>query len=225
MEWFDNWWSGLKLFEQVMYLIAIPSSLLLVIQTVLLAIGAAHGAGADMSLDNPSDVSGLDLQDCDVHGDIHGDVHGDVHDVHGGGHSHEFGIASLFTLQGVTSFFCVFGWVGALLVGGGVPAVIAAPVAFALGFLAMYGIAKLIRLSAKLAYDGTLNINSLLGENGTVYLKIPPKGEGQGKVTVQTGERFVELEAVSEDEAEIPSNTLIRVVDVLGGNVLVVERE
>jgi len=232
MAGFNEWWSGLSLFVQVMYLIAIPSSLLLVVQTVLLAIGAAHGGGGDLS--NPSDVSGLDMHGDVGHDGVFGDVHDGSADVHGCGHDahaqdgsppHDFSIASLFTLQGVTSFLCVFGWVGALLASGGVPAIIAGLVAFALGFLAMFGIAKLVRLSAKLAYDGTLNINGLLGETGTVYLKIPSKGNGQGKVTVQSGERLTELEAVSEEEAEIPSGTIVRVVDIIGGNVLVVERD
>ena len=244
MEWFENWWSGLKLLEQVMYCIAIPSSLLLFIQTILLAIGAAGAGSGDMF--NPSDTSGLDMygDTGDIGGDFDTDFDTDFDagdagaqpegsfisdgSAHGrsrgaGSQTREFGIANLFTLQGITAFLCVFGWMGALMASGGVFAPLALGAAFLLGFIVMYGIAKFVQYSAKLAYNGTLNMNSLLGENGTVYIKIPPKGAGQGKVMVQTTDRFVEFEAVSEGEAEIPSNTPIRVVDILGGNVLVVE--
>ena len=56
MEWFNNWWNTLGLFEQIMYCVAIPSTLILLIQTIMLILGFGHsGAGV-----NPSDTSGFD---------------------------------------------------------------------------------------------------------------------------------------------------------------------
>ena len=52
------WWEGLSAMLKVLYCIAIPSTLLLVIQTILTLTGFGEGgAGA-----NPSDTSGLDLE-------------------------------------------------------------------------------------------------------------------------------------------------------------------
>jgi hypothetical protein len=76
-----------------------------------------------------------------------------------------------------------------------------------------------------MVHSGNLDVKNLLGELGTVYLVIPPKGEGYGKVMIQTSERYVEFEATSEEETPIPGDTPIRVIDILGGNVLVVERQ
>jgi membrane-bound ClpP family serine protease len=90
------------------------------------------------------------------------------------------------------------------------------------GVLAMIGVAKIIHLSAKLAQNGTLDSRRLLGESGTVYVTIP--ADGKGKVMVQSAERYVECEAVSEDGKELKSGNDIRVVDVVGG-VLVVTQD
>ena len=56
MEWFSLWWNGLKLVEQILYCIAIPASLILIIQTVIMLLGIGHGGEGF----NPSDTSGFD---------------------------------------------------------------------------------------------------------------------------------------------------------------------
>ena len=194
MEWVSTWWSGLVLTEQVLFCIAIPATLILIIQAVLILVGAGDdGAGGDF---DGGDASG----------------------------SAEFGVASLFTLQGVASFFCVFGWVAISMFRTGFPLIFAALVAAILGFVTMFAIAKLMIQISKLAHTGNLDINNLVGCSGTVYLRIPPKGEGKGKVMVQTSERLVEFNAVSETDEEIPNNAQIKVIDILGENVLKVER-
>jgi len=194
MEWFGNWWSGLDLVEQILYCIALPSTLLLIIQAVLIVVGA----GGD-------DAGGGDFDDS------------------GGGESGEFGVASLFTLQGISSFLCVFGWVSILLYQGGVPLILSVVVSGLLGFIVMYAIAKIMMYLTRLAHCGTLEVKNLLGGTGTVYLTIPPKGQGKGKVTICMSERLVEFDAVSEVDDEIANNAQIRVIDILGENILVVE--
>ncbi|MCR4780170.1 MAG: hypothetical protein K5876_03640, partial [Ruminiclostridium sp.] len=62
MEWFENWWNGLELFEQIMYCVAVPATLILLIQTIMIIFGFGHdGAGV-----NPSDTSGIEGLDGDV---------------------------------------------------------------------------------------------------------------------------------------------------------------
>ena len=62
MEWFSEWWNGLELFTQVMYCVALPSTLILIIQSIMIIAGfGGDGAGV-----NPSDTSGLG--DVDVSG-------------------------------------------------------------------------------------------------------------------------------------------------------------
>lgn len=228
MEWFSNWWQTLNFIEQVLYCIAIPATLILLIQTILLIVGiGGSGEGIDIS-----DTSGLDTGDF---GGIDGDAFdfdsavGDV-DIDTGGADggdgfvpHEMGLLSLFTMQGIVSFFCIFSWSAIILVAV-LNTLFALAIAFVLGFLSMAGVAQIIRLSSKLAQNGTLNMKVLLGETGTVYLPIPANGKGHGKVYVQLSERFIECDALCESEKSLPTNTTIRVVDILAGNVLVVEQ-
>lgn len=201
MEWVSHWWNALVLTEQILFCIALPASLVLVIQAVLIVIGAG-GDGIDGG-DGFDGAEGFDGGD--------------------GSGTNDFGAASMFTLQGIASFFCVFGWVSIFTYRTGFPLLIAVVIAAVLGFITMYAIAKVMMYLTKLAQSGTLDVKNLLGSSGTVYLRIPPKGEGKGKVTIQTSERLVEFDAVSEIATEIPNNAGIRVIDILGENVLVVE--
>ena len=236
MEWFSTWWGNLEFIEQILYAIAIPSSLVLIIQIILIFVGAAGGGVDSGGFDSGLDTgfgdgfdsgldtgfgdgldTGLDMPDIS-------DV-SDISDNSGNSGKSDFSVASMFTVQGVASFFCVFGWASLLIYKSGLPWFLALIVSFLLGFAVMYASALILRKIMKLEHSGTLNVKNLLGSSGTVYLSIPPKGEGSGKVTVQTSERYVEFDAVSNEEISIPNNTQIRVIDITGNNILVVERE
>ena len=223
MEWFSAWWQTLDLFSQIMYCVALPATLILLIQTVMIILGFGHsGAGI-----NPSDTSGFDGGadiDTDMSGgDLDGNLDTDM-DYSDGSSPGDLGTLNFFTVQGVVTFLCVFGWSGILIYGftGNIP--LALILAFVLGAAAMYGVAKLIWASKKLAHNGTLNVRNMLGASGTVYLVIPAGGEGRGKVNISSGERFVEFDAVTEDHESLPDGTPVRVTDILGDNVLVVEK-
>lgn len=222
MEWLSTWWGGLDIFSQILYCISIPSTLILIIQTILIIAGFGD-SGPDTNL---SDTSGLDLPDGGVDFDggtdlsgIDGDVSG--HDV---GNSADAGAMHLFTFQGIITFLCVFAWSAILTYMGTNSILLSLLVGFVLGAGAMFGVAKIIQASAKLAQNGNINAKNYLGELGTVYLVIPAAEKGRGKVNISLGERYVEFDAITEDADDIPSGTSVRVVDVRSESLLVVER-
>lgn len=200
-----EWWASLGIAAQVFYCIAIPSTIVIIIQTFLLLIGA----GGDSASTEMPDVT--DIPD----GGIHDGTAGDAAD---------FGTMQLFTLQGIMTFLCVFGWTGVICLSLGLHVAIAVVVGIVLGFLAMLGVAKLIQLSAKLTQSGNIELVKLLGEKCRVYIPIPADASGQGKVTVSTGERFIELEAMTDDRELIPTGVEVRIIDIRG-DVLIVEKE
>ncbi len=200
-----EWWASLGIAAQVFYCIAIPSTIVIIIQTILLLIGA----GGDSASTEMPDVT--DIPD----GGIHDGTAGDAAD---------FGTMQLFTLQGIMTFLCVFGWTGVICLSLGLHVAIAVVVGIVLGFLAMLGVAKLIQLSAKLTQSGNIELVKLLGEKCRVYIPIPADASGQGKVTVSTGERFIELEAMTDDRELIPTGAEVRIIDIRG-DVLIVEKE
>lgn len=222
MEWFSVWWNGLKLVEQVLYCIAVPASLILVIQTVIMLIGIGNGGEGF----NPSDTSGLDAPDSfdtDVSFDGSADADMDLsnHDINNPADIADF---RLLSVQSVIAFLTIFGWSGITAISNGMAEWAALLLAAALGFGAMFLVAKIIQWSSKLAQNGTFNVKNLLGECGTVYIPIPEKGKGMGKINVSCGERFMEYDAVTEEQETLNTGTAVRVVDIIAGSTLVVEK-
>lgn len=226
MEWFSEWWSGLGIFLQVMYCIALPATIILIIQAVMIILG--FGGDGDMGVD-VSDTSGLDAPDVNM---INTDIPdipdaADITDAvttHDGGNPSDMGTMHFFTIQGFITFLTVFGWSGIICYGSTNNIFLTVIVAFVLGALAMFGVAKLMQLSGKLAQNGTINMRNLLGAKGTVYLVIPASGEGKGKVNITTDERSLEFDAITDGKDSIGNGAEIRVTDIRTGNLLVVEK-
>lgn len=224
-----EWWGSLSMLSRVLYCIAVPSTLILLLQTIFSITGI--GDDADVNL---SDTGGIDMDtdvDIDIDADANIDVDTDIGDdicpngdngsvthVHG-----NFSSLRLFTLQGIVAFLAVFGWVSIAAVSGGIPGVGAVTLGFVAGFFAMYGVAKLIQISGRLAENGTVDFRNAIGETAAVYIPIPPSGEGEGKVTLTLQGRFMECNAVSNEKELLKTGTVVRVTD-LNGEVLVVEK-
>ena len=222
MEWFSVWWNGLRLVEQVLYCIAVPASLILIIQTIIMLIGLGGGGEGF----NPSDTSGLDLPDSfdtDIDFDASGDIDADLsnHDISNPSDIADF---RLLSVQSVIAFLTIFGWSGITALSNGMVEWAALLLAAALGFGAMFLVAKIIQWSSKLAQNGTFNVKNLLGESGTVYIPIPEKGKGVGKINISCGERFMEFDAVTEEQETLKTGAPVRVVDIISGSTLVVEK-
>lgn len=232
-----EWWESLSTLSRVLYCIAVPSTLILLLQTIFSVAGIGDDGdinlsdtggidmGGDVDLDVGADIdfdvdTDVDIGvDTDIDGDVcpHGDTDSVTH-VHG-----SFATLRLFTLQGIVAFLAVFGWVSIAAVSGGIPGVGAIVLGFVAGFFAMYGVAKLVQISGKLAENGTVDFRNAIGETAAVYIPIPPNGEGEGKVTLTLQGRFMECSAVSNEKELLKTGTIVRVTD-LNGETLVVER-
>lgn len=200
-----EWWNGLQLIEQIFYLIAIPSTIILVLQTILLLFGFGHDSDTDIDHD-----AGMD-------NDFDHDADGDIgHD--GSGADHVGGLRML-TVRGFVAFFAMCGWVGVALLDMDVQPVIAVCIAILAGLLSMLLVAVVMRFAIKMQQSGNLDIKNAVGLTGEVYIPIP--AEGKGKVTLVIQERFMELDAVSPGEA-LKTGQRIKVTDVTESNTLVV---
>lgn len=224
-----EWWNSLGITMQAFYCIAIPATLIIVIQTILLMIGIGHG-GEGVEFSDTSGIDGLgDVPDmpADIPTDMPGAhaIDGCEHTAIGdGSNPADFSTMQLFTLQGIMTFLCVFGWTGIICTSLGLHVAIAIIIALVLGFLAMLGVAKVLQLTRKLTQDGSLDVRRLLGEKGRVYIPIPANESGEGKVTIAAGERFIELSAVTDEQDTIPTGTQVRIIDVRG-DVVAVEKD
>ena len=211
-----DWWNSLGLALQVFYCIAIPATLILVIQTILSFFGFGEDADADVDTDVDADVAPDDLPSEGVFGENGiSEVESDF-DADG---------LRLFTLRGIIAFFTVFGWVGVTMLEAGVALLITLPVALISGFAIMLLLAILMKIMMKLRNDGNLDIRNAVGASGKVYLTIPPARSGSGKVQILLQGSLVEREAVTDEEEAIPTGSEIVVLSVSSGTDLVVRRK
>lgn len=240
----NAWWASLTWLEKIFAYVAFPATLLLLLQTLMLLFGLGNDsdgdadAGADLDGDGVPDldldgdgVPDLDLDgdgvpDIDLDGDgVPDDVDADGDGIPDTGHSGLFAGLKLFTLRGIVAFLAVCGWGGLWLLRMGMHPIFAVFLAIAMGFWAMLLMALFLRVALKLQDDGTLDFRNALGTAGTVYLTIPARRAGEGKVHVVVQDQLRELEAVTDEEAPIPTGSEIVVVGLSGGNTLVVCRK
>lgn len=205
----------MTLVSQIFYCIAIPSTLLLLIQTILMLIGMGEDA-----TDAASDIGEVDVPDGDAVDGVFGD--NEVTDI-----PDDFGLDGLriLTVRGIIAFLVVFSWVGIVLESVGAQLFITIPVAAVCGFATMVLLAFLMRAVMKLRSDGNIDTRNAIGTSGKVYLTIPPARSGEGKVQLMLQGSFVELGAVTDDEVAILTGSEIVVVGISGQTDLVVRRK
>jgi len=115
------------------------------------------------------------------------------------------------TFQGLSSFLMMFGLIGLMISEMDAPRALSILGGLGAGGLSMWMVSKLFNTFKELETDQTMNLDNANGATGTVYLRIPAKGEGQIQITFQGAMRT--MDAISADGVEIPTGTIIQVVD------------
>ena len=209
---FDSW-SSLAIEVQIFYIIAIPATLILVLQAILSIIGLAGSEGdmdgGDFDSDGDIDFDG----DADVEFDVD-DM--DMEDVP----SADF---KFFTIRGMVAFFSIFGWTGILMLKNN-SLTISVIVAFLAGSLAMALVGYLFYLMTRLQASGNIDYKNCLNKTGEVYLTIPASKKGRGKVNLTVQGRYIEINAMTEMDEPIPSGETIIVVKVISDNTVIVKK-
>lgn len=198
------WWDSLSLVSQIFACVAIPATVVLLVQTVLMLVGIGLEAdGGDISVGESIDADGPEF-DVDLDG---------------------MDALRIFSIRGIIAFLVVFGWVGFVMDRAGVMLLITVPVAAVCGFLMMLVLALLMRTVMRLRNDGNLDNRNALGVLGRVYLTVPPARTGEGKVNVLLQGTYVERDAVTDEGEPIPTGCEIVVIGLSGQTTLVVKRK
>ena len=206
------WWDALTGLQQGIALFAIPGTVLLLIQIILLIFGLGDDSSFDTGV---SDTSGLD-GDFSHDGDISLD-----HDLNDASFF-SFGGLRLLTVRGVTAFLAVGGWMALWLLDIHLTPWLAIPLGLIAGVFASMAIAYALKAAMKLESSGNINLQNAVGLMATVYLPIPAGHAGAGKVTLTIQERFSEFRAVTDHNESIPTGQLVTVRSVVDGDTLVV---
>ena len=210
-----DWWSSLGIASQIFYCVAIPATLILIVQTVLMLIGI--GEDADGLGDGFNDVT-------DIPTDSHDGVFGD-NEITDAPDTEGFIGLRIFTFRGIVAFFVVFGWVGVVMESMNAPLFATIPVSAVCGFIMMLVLALILKAVMKLRNDGNTDNRNAIGMAGKVHLTIPPSRTGEGKVHLMLQGAYVERNAVTDDTEAIPTGSEIIVVGTSGITDLVVKRK
>ena len=141
---------------------------------------------------------------------------GDIHHDFGAGGDHDaswfFGMLSFRALVAAVAFFGIGGLVGATW---GMAWYVALLIGLIAGVAAMALVAWLMSLMYGLQSEGNVHIEAAVGQTGTVYLTIPSRNNGTGKVTVKVQNRTMEYLAVTPNENQLPTGVRVVVTGVV----------
>ncbi len=189
-----EWWTSLDLFMKILWCIAIASSLIFIIETVLTFIGA------DVEMDIDTD---FDMPDGGFEGDPS---------------------MNLYTFRNLVNFLLGMSWTAILLQEQIASKALLMVIAFAVGALLVFAVMMMFKGLSKMQQSGNIDLyKSAVGCNGKVYLTVPAERKGSGKVQISINDSIREYDALTDSEDDLKTGTSIKVVEVLDASTLLVE--
>lgn len=175
---------------RMFWYVAIPTSLIFIIQSALTFLGADVADGVEV----------------DFEGDLgHGDTPFQV-----------------FSFRNLINFLLGFSWTGISFYSTISNTALLLIFSLIIGVVFVYLFFVIIKNIQQLAEDNTFKLSSTINKTAEVYLAIPEKKSGKGKIMISINGSFHELEAITENE-KIPSGALVRIIKIENNNLLVVE--
>jgi len=175
---------------KVFWFVAIPSSLIFLIQTVMTFIGADSTDG--MNADFDGDLGGADTP------------------------------FQLFSLRNLINFMLGFSWTGISFYSSISNKLILLFISLAVGVFFVFLFFIIIKRLMSLAENNSFKFSNTLNKTAEVYLTIPEKKTGKGKIMISINGSFHELNAMTEKES-IPTGSVVKVVRIENSDTLIVE--
>lgn len=127
-----------------------------------------------------------------------------------------------FTLKNMVGFFTIFGWVGIATIDAGLSVTMSLVLAVLSGTMMMGIMAGLFYLLMKAGANRTMRIEKAVGHSGEVYLSIQSQRRGAGKVQIKVGGSLQTLDALTDDEVDIPTGKMVTVSQIVNDGILLV---
>lgn len=173
------------------WFIAIPTSVIFIIQAIMTFAGMDSADGVSADFDSDLEHTDSPFQ--------------------------------LFSFRNLIHFLLGFSWTGISFYNtiGNTTVLILVSIGIGAAFVA--GFFFIIAQIQKLAENNSFRIENTLHQIGTVYLTIPEKKSGKGKVQVSVRGSFHELDAITEKE-KIESSAMVKIIKIESTNLVVVEK-
>ena len=186
--------NSLEPLQKFFWTIACCASLVFIIQTIMTFIGLGTDADVDA-----------------------GPMDGSVDSIEDGA------LSGVFSFRNLVNFLLGYGWAGVLLFDDIEKRWLLQLVAIAVGLLFVLAFVFMFRQVMKLSHDGSFKMSETVGLKADVYLRIPAARSGRGKVQVSVKGSIHEIDAVTDNDAEIPTGGQAEIVEVLGDDLLLVK--
>ena len=147
----------------------------------------------------------------EVDGDVDSDIGGDD------GIGFQF-----FTIKNLVSFFTIFGWIGLGCIDLGYSEMITVIISGISGLMMMFLMAGIFYMMSTLVEDGTMKTKNAIGKLGEVYIIIPKRSNGFGRVQLNIQGAMREMEAMTNDEKDLQVGKIVKVLDVVDKHILLV---
>ncbi len=204
-----QWWNNsLSTYQQVLFVIAVATTLIMIVQIIMMFVGI----GDDSSYDGTDAHDGGGGDDCTAD------------------HANDAGFGMIFGLRvlsvrSILAFFAIGSWVVFTFCSiDNMPDWAATLIGIAIGVGAAFLVAFLMKSIEKMQSSGNIEIKNTVGSSAEVYLTVPAKRGGNGKVNVYVQERLVEFEAVTDNDEPIKTGTKVRVTGTVDEGTVVVEK-
>lgn len=173
------------------WFVAIPASVIFLIQTIITFLGADAADGVEADFDGDLSTGDAPFQ--------------------------------LFSLRNLINFLLGFGWTGISFYDTISNQFVLIILAIIIGGIFVYFFFIIIKQVQKLAENNSFKITNTINKTAEVYLTIPEKKSGKGKVLISVKGSVHELDAITADDA-LPSGSMVRVVQIENDNLLIVEK-
>ena len=189
-----EFFNSLEPLQKYFWIIACCASLIFIIQTIMTFVGLGTDADVDAG---PMDGAVDSVEDGELSG--------------------------VFSFRKLITFLLGYGWAGALLFGSIDKRWLLQIIAIGVGLLFVLAFVFMFRQVMKLSHDGSFQMKEAIGLKADVYLRVPAARSGRGKVQVSVKGSVHEIDAVTDSKEEIPTGGQVKIVDVLGNDLLLVE--
>ena len=186
--------NSLEPLQKFFWTIACCASLVFIIQTIMTFIGLGTDADVDA-----------------------GPMDGSVDSIEDGA------LSGVFSFRNLVNFLLGYGWAGVLLFDDLEKRWLLQLVAIAVGVLFVLAFVFMFRQVMRLSHDGSFKMSEAVGLKADVYLRIPAARSGRGKVQVSVKGSIHEIDAVTDNDAEIPTGGQVEIIEALGDDLLLVK--
>lgn len=127
----------------------------------------------------------------------------------------------LLSLRALSAAVAFFGLGGLAALRLGLPVLVAVPAGLVGGVVAAVSVAAVMRGMRRLEGDQTFRLGNAVGHSGEVYLGIPGRRSGSGKIHITIQERLMELDAITPED-DLPTGTRVLVIDTIAPATVIV---